>query len=218
MTRSHFFWMCLVFAFLLGIPVVVKADLGHPSTASLPATQTRNMPILLESEPSQVSLDDFVDLVKNGQAGVVRGVYVPKVLAFQVVQQPGGNMYYVSDKPDQVTQFDLARQMGVTGLLAHDDLAGQEFASLMVGQIVHVVYGDGFIQKYVISAVKRYQALDPSSVSSNFLNLTSHETLSANDIFHLYYTGGDHLVFQTCIAMDDNLSWGRLFVVAQPMK
>jgi hypothetical protein len=81
---------------------------------------------------------------------------------------------------------------------------------------VELVYGDGRIEKFVITEVLRFQALQPQSQQSSFLNLYHAETLSANQMFNRVYSGSRHLTFQTCIKANGNMSWGRLFVVATP--
>jgi hypothetical protein len=40
--------------------------------------------------------------------------------------------------------------------------------------------------------------------------------LSSTDLFNQMYTGGNKVVFQTCIYANGNWSWGRLFVTATP--
>jgi hypothetical protein len=66
-----------------------------------------------------------------------------------------------------------------------------------------------------ITKVDKYQALSPTSPYSDFLNLTTGERLSAEQVFYKYYTGNPHLTLQTCIQQGDQGSWGRLFIVAQ---
>jgi hypothetical protein len=164
------------------------------------------------------SFADFRRSVQNSEAVVVRGVYVPKVLALPVVQQPEGHPYYVSNRDGEVTQFSMASQYGNIGLLAHNNLAGQFFSSLAIGDQVRLVYGDGRVEYFVVTSVLRFQATQPESVSSSFRNLDRNEVLSANEMFSRVYTGERHLVFQTCIEAAGNPSWGRLFVIAVPVK
>jgi len=158
----------------------------------------------------------FYNPIQSGEADVLRGVYVPNVLALPIVQQPADDPYYVSNHDGEVTQFATVSQYGNIGLLAHNNLSGQAFSKLSVGQEVELVYGDGRIEKFVITQVLRFQALQPQSQQSSFLNLDNSETLSANQMFDRVYTGGHHLTFQTCIKAKGNMSWGRLFVVATP--
>jgi hypothetical protein len=103
-------------------------------------------------------LDAFVALLKNGQAGQVVGVYVPDVLALRVAQQPADNLAYVKATLGYATQFKLAAQNGAIGLLAHNDLSGALFSGLSVGQTVHIIYGDGSIHRYSISALRHFHS------------------------------------------------------------
>jgi hypothetical protein len=162
------------------------------------------------------SFGDFRRSVQNGKADVLRGVYVPNVLALPIVQQPAGYPYYVSNHDGEATQFGMASQYGNIGLLAHNTLSGTFFARLSIGQHVRLVYGDGRVENFVVESILRFQATDPESVSSSFRNLGRNETLSAGDMFLRAYAGERHLVFQTCIEMNGNASWGRLFIIAQP--
>ena len=159
---------------------------------------------------------DFSRSVQNGDATVLRGVYVPDVLALPVVQQPVDRPYYVSNRDGEATQFGMASQYGNIGLLAHNTLSGRDFSRLSIGQQVRLVYGDGRVEDFVVTNIMRFRASNPESVSSSFRNLDRKETLSAGEMFTRTYTGERHLVFQTCIAANGNESWGRLFIIAVP--
>jgi len=162
------------------------------------------------------SSDAFIASVADGQAGLVRGVYVPGEMALPVPQQPADNPTYVSPESGVATQFAAAASLGVTGLLAHNTLAGAKFFKLAEAQDVLIVYGDGAVKLYRVAAIYRYQALDPYSPYSDFVDLSTGETKSVGEVFSQVYTGGDHVTFQTCIANNGNASWGRLFVIAIP--
>lgn len=159
---------------------------------------------------------DFSRSVQNGDASVLRGVYVADVLALPVAQQPADRPYYVSNRDGEATQFTMASRYGNIGLLAHNTLSGKFFSRLSVGQQVHLVYGDGRVEDFVVATILRFRASTPESVSSTFYNLDRNETLSASELFSRAYAGERHLVFQTCIAANGNASWGRLFVEALP--
>ncbi|HUE99238.1 MAG TPA: hypothetical protein VMN99_08275 [Anaerolineales bacterium] len=167
----------------------------------------------------EADLPDFMDFsktVQNSQADVLRGVYVPEVLALPIIQQPAQNAGYVSSSDGEITQFGMASQFGNVGLLAHNHLSGESFSQLTVGQEVRLVYGNGKVEYFVITEVLRYQALHPTSPYSSFRNLNSDETLTAEQMFKRVYFGDRHVTFQTCIEANGNLSWGRLFVIAVP--
>jgi hypothetical protein len=175
--------------------------------------------VLEQSATVGSKLNDFVATVENGQAGQVVGVYVPDVLSLKVAQQPANNPAYVNETLGYATQFRLAAQYGATGLLAHNYLSGALFSSLSTGQEVDVIYGDGSIRRYSILMVRRFQALNPTSPASNFVDLddSSGAQISNADLFFQIYKG-NRVVFQTCITANGNTSWGRLFVIATPIQ
>jgi hypothetical protein len=160
---------------------------------------------------------DFVKQVQNGEANVLRGVYVPGVLALPVTQQPTGNPNYVSDKMGEATQFATASQYGNIGLLAHNTLSGESFSQLAAGQEVRLVYGDGNVEYFIVSEVLRFQALQPKSAWSRFRNTRGGEVLSTAEMFERVYAGDRHVTFQTCIRAYGDWNWGRLFVLATPV-
>lgn len=162
------------------------------------------------------TLADFSRSVQNGQGSVLRGVYINDVLALPIMQQPSNNAGYVSNNDGEITQFGMAQKFGNIGLLAHNHLAGKFFSQLAVGQEVHLVYGDGRTETFVITEVLSFQALQPTSPYSSFRNLSKDETLSAEQMFKRVYFGDRHVTFQTCIESDGISSWGRLFVIAVP--
>jgi hypothetical protein len=170
----------------------------------------------LGNDEAVPDFSEFSQTVQNNEAGVLRGVYVPDVLALPVVQQPAGSAAYVSPMEGQITQFGLASQFGNVGLLAHNNLSGRFFSELAVGQEVRLVYGNGKVEYFVITQVLQFQALEPTSPYSSFQDLTNQETLTAEQMFRRVYTGDRHVTFQTCIAGPGSLSWGRLFVIATP--
>jgi hypothetical protein len=175
-------------------------------------------PVQAAAPAALPTFEKFAKTVANGKPGEVRGVYVPDVLALRVAQQPADKPAYVSSAAGVATQFQMAARQGVTGLLGHNYAAGAQFVNLAVGQEVRVVYGDGTVKRYTVSAIYEYQALDPNNPRGDLVDLSTGDRVTAVDVFTAMYTGGDHVTFQTCVAKDGNLSWGRLFVVATPVQ
>ena len=160
-------------------------------------------------------LDTLIANLMNGNASQVVGVYVEDVMSLRVVQQPSSDPAYVSTLPNTATYFSMVRQMtGNTGLLAHNYLAGAYFFNLQSGQIITLIYGDGSTDDYMVSYSEQFQALSPNSPTSNFVSLSSGETLSSTDLFYRVFGGGTRTTMQTCIAQGNEDSWGRLFVIA----
>lgn len=159
---------------------------------------------------------EFTKTVQNHEANVLRGVYVPGILALPIAQQPAGNAGYVSNQAGEVTQFGMATQFGNVGLLAHNHLSGSDFSNLAIGQEVRLVYGNGTVEYFEITQVLKFEALEPTNPYSSFRDLSNDEFLTAGQLFKKVYGGERHLTFQTCIANAESLSWGRLFVLATP--
>lgn len=163
------------------------------------------------------SLESFISSVENGNSGQIVGIYSEGTLAFQVSGQPSGNAGYVTSNASEVTRFGLASQYGSKGFLAHNYLAGANFFKLSNGDIITLVYGDGSTQDYRIQAVRSFQALQPNSPQSNFVDLNNGGNLSASDLFYDIYNSDNPVVLQTCIANEGISTWGRLFVIAVPV-
>lgn len=178
----------------------------------------RTVPVLAGSgEPGLPSFADFSHSVQNGEMDVLRGVYVPNVLALPVVQQPAGNPSHVSRRNGQATQFSMAAEYDNVGLLAHNTLSGRFFSGLAIGQEVRLIYGSGKVEYFIVTEILRYQALQPASPYSDFRDLHGGGLISAGELFKRVYTGERHVTFQTCIEAEGNLSWGRLFILAKPV-
>lgn len=181
--------------------------------------------LLLTSIPVQaegigeLSLPDFstfVEGVQDGEADIIKGVYVPNVMSLPVIQQPVGNPGYVSQDDNVITQFGMAAEVGNVGLLAHNHLAGQTFTNLSVGDEVRLVYGDGKIEYFIVTQTLQYQALQPYSPYSKFRDLETNQTITADKLFREVYRGDRHVTFQVCIEANGVDAWGRLFVIAEP--
>jgi len=182
------------------------------------------VPVLASSNPAEgdnteTALPDyrsFVESIQNGQTGVLRGVYVAGVLALPIVQQPVGHPGFVSQNEDEITQFNMATEVGNVGLLAHNFLSGANFTNLSPGQEVRLIYGDGAVEYFIVDQIYQYQALQPYSPNSEFRDLETDITITAEALFRKVYRGERHVTFQTCIEANGNSSWGRLFIIAQP--
>ena len=207
-----------------GVPV---SSYGLPGTSAL-ATPVATLAVPTAQPaapfvaPVQVDeqLETFAASVINGQADQVVGVYVPSVFALPVLQQPGGQARYVSDQDNTVTQVSSVDRYSSIGLLAHNYLSGERFFELEEGQDVTILHGDGHQDGYRINKIDRYQALTPTSVYSNFIDLadSTQTVISAGDLFSRIYTKPDQVVFQTCIEANGDPSWGRIFISAERIK
>jgi hypothetical protein len=162
-------------------------------------------------------LVSFIETVWNGDADLLRGVFIPGLASWPVVQQPDGSPGFVSQNFGELTQFGMVADAGNVGLLAHNYLSGIDFSHLAPGDGVILVYGDGHTETFLVTQVLQYQALDPENPYSQFRDLVTQEVLPAENLFDKVYRGERHVTFQTCITAEGNLSWGRLFVIAEPV-
>jgi hypothetical protein len=193
MRRLFYLLFCLVFIGLLlaGTPVRVgQAAALQTPRAFLPILLHGTLTLVNLQPP--VTLQSFITSVQNGGANTVMGVYVQDVLAQLVAQQPANDYAYISLARDQVTQFSLA-QAPVVGLIAHIELAGNKFSGLTTGQELYLVLGNGRALHYQVSRIASYQAVNPASPTSSFVDLATGQTLSAAKLFALYYLGQDHV-------------------------
>lgn len=163
------------------------------------------------------SLNEFVETVKDGNADTLRGVYVSGVMAYPIVQQPYGYPGFVSTTEDVTTQFRMASEAGNIGLLAHNYLAGSSFPAIKKNDQIILVYGDGHMESFLVENIQKYQALSPLSPYSQFKNMETQTTITAEELFKEVYRGEYHLTLQTCINNEGNSSWGRLFIIAKPI-
>jgi hypothetical protein len=159
----------------------------------------------------------FTGQVAGGPAGQIAGLYVDEVLAFPVVQQPSGQAAFVSTAADTLTQFRMAASYGSLGFLAHNTLAGARFTRIVHGDQIVVIFGDGHYAVYRVTQVRRLRAAQPSNPYSSFVDLAGGQTLSAEQLFFETYGVSGRLILQTCIAAQGIDSWGRLFIIAEPI-
>jgi len=155
--------------------------------------------------------------LKDDQADSVRGIYIPELLTVLVVQQPSGNPEFISTEENTLTQFDLASKFGSIGLLAHNYLAGARFSQMERGQKFYLIYEDGRMSAFVVTEILRYQALNPNNTSSKFVDVDTNRLLTARDLFAKVYKRQGQVIFQTCIAAGQEPSWGRLFIISEPI-
>jgi len=198
MKINHLTKALLIFALLTCLVIPLR---------SASAAQGENIPAFY----------NFVVAVTDGQAKIVRGVYVPGTLALRVMQQPAGDPSLVLNINGVATQFSSAAQNQVIGLLAHNDLGGAAFSRLSLGQEVRIIYGNGQVKYYRINRLARFQAVQAGSDAGKYVDLISKVTYTAQNIFKMFYTGETHVTLQTCITLAGNSSWGRLFVIADPV-
>jgi hypothetical protein len=187
--------------------------------ASIPETGTEADVSLQAAAIPQTNYDlaSFTESVSTGSANQITGVYADGALALRVGQQPGSDPAYVTNRSGEVTQFGLASAYGSLGLLAHNILSGIDFFNVTEGQVVTLIYGDGSSQSYQVQSIRSFEALQPNSIYSDFVDLDFGGNLSSSELFRMMYDQDDTLVLQTCISHNGISTWGRLFVIATPV-
>jgi hypothetical protein len=165
--------------------------------------------------PRSAWSDDSHD---NNPSELLYELYIDRNTSFRIVQQPVGKGNFVTNLPDFVTEFQLASNYGSIGILAHNYLAGQYFFQISRGQKLKLIYSDKSTSSFIVTKVQQYQALSPNSPTSDFVDLNTGEYLTASQLFkRIYSNQTGNLILQTCIFNDQNPTWGRLFVIAEPL-
>jgi hypothetical protein len=197
-------------------PLTATAEIM--TVALTPTLSTSAQPIsdTLAAVAGLPTLADFIYQVSDGQANLVRGLYVAGVMALRVVQQPPGDPGFISAEDGTATLFQSASLYGVTGLLAHNFLSGRDFFHLTTGQALNVIYGDGHVRHYKVSQIDNFQRLSVNDLRSNFLELSNGLEKTADQVFADYYQGEPHLTLQTCIEYNGEWNWGVRFIKAEP--
>lgn len=147
----------------------------------------------------------------------ISGLYLGGNHYIRVISQPAGRPDFISDISGVATRFQLPSRYGNIGLIAHNYLSGKHFMELKQGDLIHVLDGFGHSNCYRVNSFRRLQALQPRSPHSDFIDLDSHELLSASGVFQQVYTGKHRVVLQTCIQKGDIREWGRFFVITEPV-
>lgn len=145
--------------------------------------------------------------------------YAPEHSA-HILRQPPNQPGWITNQIGQVNTFRLAMEHGCLGILAHNYLAGQHFKDIQPNQIVEIIYDDDWIKLYEITAIHRFRATRPNSPYSSFVSIekdgVASELIKYNRLFdRMYASNTGKLVMQTCIALGDNPTWGRLFIIGK---
>jgi hypothetical protein len=213
---SQHFWQvtCLVLIITLSGISLITATMP---AVSIPLTsRMANAPDA--AAQTTHTLTEFVQSVSNGQADEIVGVYSAFTLALPVIDQPAGNPGYVADQDGLATQFQLATDAGSIGLLAHYQRSGKAFSELTPGQQITLIYGDGSTQDFQVENILYFQAQQPDEKFTSFVSLDQNQTVyTQEEVFNLVYRKSGRLVLQTCMIGQGSKTWGRMFVIAEPI-
>ncbi|MCH7479828.1 MAG: hypothetical protein IIC79_00395 [Chloroflexi bacterium] len=208
------------------IPIIeaAEADVSSPAVEVSSEPSVDNVALEeaaradAEVAAALADLRSFIATVTNGYASLVTGVYVPDALALPIIQQPSGNAGHITMQAGAATQFGMASDFGTIGILAHNFLVGDQFFLLEEGMQVYIIHGDGSYDVYLITEIRRFQALQPNSPYSSFLDLDNNNAqLSGAQLFDQIYNQPGNVIFQTCIDANGLSTWGRIFISAEPI-
>ena len=195
-----------------------------PEAGPIPAGIPADPAALEQAAPAlpavQPDLAGFAASITNGQVDTVVGIYIDGLFSLPVLQQPPGDDAYVSNDNHAVTQYAWPSKYGTIALLAHNTLSGRIFFQINANQDIILIFGDGRMEHYRMKEVQNYQALSPYDTHSDFVDLNGPgpTILTHEELFQRIYTTPGQLVLQTCFEANGDPSWGRMFVVAEPIK
>lgn len=196
------------------ITLLLIFSIAYPQT---PVSASGSSQILSEL-PNPESVFDS-DSTENRESDVLLELSIDGFKSLPIVQQPRGNSNFVSSLQNYVTEFQTAANYGTVGLLAHNYLAGRHFFQILPGQEITLVYSGLRTERFVVTEIQRYQALEPESPSSDFIDLKTGKYLTTSQLFKkIYKEPSGYLILQTCISVPDSPSWGRLFILAEPVE
>ncbi len=168
------------------------------------------------SEAGDGELAGLIARLSNGNPDQVVGAFIEELMAAEVVQQPLGDVDWVSPQPGTLTSYQAAEAVGVTGLLANPDQTGSSFSQMQQGQDVVIINGDGSLLTYQVAATLEFQVVTPGDPNSDLIELQYDIRMPAEVVFGGIYNGTDRVVFQTNIVRNGIINWGRMYVVAFP--
>lgn len=197
-----------IISIILILAIVYLPTSAGASGSSVTISQSSNSPSIIASDENE-----------SKEPGILLALSIDNLVTLGIVQQPFGNNAFVTPVPGYATAYQMALDYGTIGLLAHNYLAGQYFSQISPGQRITLIYGDQTATSFIVTQIQQYQALSPNSASSNFIDLDSGKLLTASQLFRkIYQEQTGNLVLQTCIYADQNPSWGRLFIIAEPVE
>jgi len=182
--------------------------------AAVPTSLPELDVLALASAEAEPDLAAFIASLPERPPDEVVGVYAPGVMALIVEPQPPNHSLFVTEKVGYATLFDRPLRYNVTALLAHNTFSGIHFYDLELGDEVTLIYGDGSVALYRIDAIEDFQKLEAGNPRSHYVELTTGQVMSTNDVFTRFYRNGPHLVLQTCLEHEGDYNWGVRFIKA----
>jgi hypothetical protein len=180
-----------------------------PSPVNAPASGARTA--------RQIMPQAIPELDCNTDSLIAERIVAAGLFTLPIIQQPAGRGEFVSTRMDMVTQYRQPGEEGVTGLLAHNYLSGQQFYQLEIGQELQVMYTNNQSQRYRITRIEKYRKIDANSLSSDLVDLSTERRMTSGQVYDQVYTGRHHLTLQTCLEGNGRLNYGLTFIIAEPI-
>jgi hypothetical protein len=116
----------------------------------------------------------------------------------------------IPDVAGQVSRFDVP----ALTFLAHIELDGQYFDDIKQDEIIYY-----FDKEWAAYQVKEIIVAEASDPYSKYTYLLIHDLWRPPiETYMLIYGQAGKLILQTCVERHGNYSWGRLFVIAEPIE
>lgn len=196
---------------------VVQPTPTQPApTQPAPAVED-SIPLTAYNAPPEIQ--GFVSSLINNQPDLIVGAYVSGLFALPVLQQPAGDTEFVSPQDFTLTEYAAARDYGSIGILAHNYLSGKNFFKITPNQEIILIYGDGRLEYFRVTGIESFQALSPTNAYSDFIDLSdpTRTVIPYSTVFNSMYGTPNRVVLQTCIEANGDPSWGRIFIIAEPV-
>jgi hypothetical protein len=188
-----------------------------PESATSPGEVLDGVGLVVENN-NDLEFERFLEEVTNGDEYTITGIYVAGLFRLRVLQQPPQDAAYVSNEDGTATQFQSPALYGVIGMLAHNFLSGKHFYSLVPGQEIRIIYGNGSFRNYQITGFADFERMTRFDIRSDFRDLQTDELVSSRDLFARFYQDGNYLTLQTCLEGEGYSNWGVRMISAVPME
>lgn len=162
------------------------------------------------------------DILQNSQ--YIFSIYAKKLdsnSCFFVEEQDDDPLLVINEEGVLTQSSEASRKLGSIGLFAHYGKLGYRFYDLQIGDEMIVVLKDGSQKAFAVSEIHMFQALEPHNPRGSFVPINQDlepigPSKSSDQTFRDMFRRED-LTLQTCIPSDGNSSWGRYFVIAEPV-
>ena len=177
---------------------VIFRQTTEPESPTSPAIAISDVPTFTDPE-NLPEFDTFTEMVKNGKAENITGLYVPSVFAAPVIQIPDPkNISYVDKK--NISQFPWNPE--VFGVVAEKTQIVKYFLKLEKGNKINVIFGDGSFMEFVVYDILELKVKKKFDPFSDLTTLDGNTTYTPEQALNMIYENPDPGLFelraQTC--------------------